>query len=254
MVGFERIPSYLEKLDMVYKEKEVELQKLGLELDGLYMKRDLIKKDAELENLIKLLEGKYKELSKEYHSVLISRFLDFDDSVNAIAYLISLIEEKHYKVGEYRTKLYYPPYSSKRKSDYYDYRICYLVSDDKQDLAREELDRRFLIDSDNLDRCYERVNELNIPSDNYIQIAYYKGDFAKKIDYTYKNFAKVKGEQDTFIISQLCDWRYSYILDYIDSVIEYKLGKKDLIVTREEMIMLADTFAQQFKFQKSINK
>ena len=244
---------YLEKQDKVYREKEMQLKKLGEKIELLKEKIVDSKTEKQYREELMRLTEQYDKIKKSYHSILLARFLDFDDSVYAIAYLIEKIEGKTYSVKEFSTKLYQPTYPIPSKPNYsipkeYDYKICYLVTEEKEEEALQELKSRFTIsDINNEDNYYNIIEGLRNPSENYIQIAYYKKNNPKKIDFTFNNFACAKAEQDTFIISQLCDERYAYILDYVEMLIEHRLDDDNLQISLDEMLAIADNYAQEYK-------
>ncbi len=120
------------------------------------------------------------------------------------------------------------------------YHIFYLVEHKKKNDALIEIWRQFPFS--NLDeREYTRRNAyLETPNEHYIQIAYKKyTDRNPYISY-YIGQTEQNGKQKT----KLCDPRYTYILDYIDTLILDQLEKRRWI-TSEEMIQIAMDFASQ---------
>ena len=228
----ERKPLFQEKQKEVYSEyqnEKVNLQK-GFE-------------DSK-----KKYEEKIQELKKIQQSILNIQYVSLKDSQEAIARLISLIEEKDYVVKEFTTKLYYPKYYMKNlisKHHGEDYYIHYAVDKDKEHEAERDLRERFEPMAWELNDRY-----LSIPSDNYIQLAYYKDTDVKKIYYTNRNVFDVNTYPNFGLESKICDERYHYILDYMDSVVKYKLDQKDFNISLDEMKILAYSFAQDYKQNK----
>ena len=239
-----RESAYLLKQDEVYSKKRKELELLRKELDDYRksLSNGLVDSKVAQYNL------DISKLSRLYYSVLLSRFLDLNDSSMAIAYFISSVTGKRYDVYEYETILYEPTYPSIMKKNYsrpkpIRYNICFLASSDSVDKAYSELNNKFMVRNVNSYDSYYKVKDgLRDVSDNYILLAYYKGSMkGKRIEYPYDNFVSVNNEPDSFIVSQLKDKRFSYILDFIDKVIEYKLDSPDLSVTLSDMKMIADS-------------
>lgn len=241
-----RKPGYLVKQDLVYKKKRRELQSLRDELSAY---RASFKNSSYTDDVVQSYNIAINKLSREYYSIVLSRFLYLDDSSKAIAYFLSKVYGVHYGVYEFPTTFYEPVYPSILDSSYneprpLEYNICFLSSDDKVVNAFKELNYRFKVkDSSSYDSYYRLIDGLKCSSDNYILLAYYKGSKkGKKIEYTYNNFVGVSEIPDTFIVSQLCDERYSCILDYIDKVIEYKLDSFNMNISFDDMIKIADNF------------
>lgn len=251
----DRIPSYLEKQNKLYREKKHELEDLKEELKKYKSSKPKENRFNEIPDEKELDYNKrIKELSKEYYSVLLSRYLDLDISTQALAYLLSKVEQQEYIVKEFKTKLYRPTYPSYSNPQYcepeeFTYNICYLVKETNEEEAKQELEKKYTKKED-----YFKVNKyLKIPSENYIQIAYYKGNKqGKRIEYTYNNCVSITDIPDTFIVSSLCDERYEYIIDYIEKIIEHKLEQPKGQITLEEMKQIADEFVKNK--QKSLKK
>ena len=240
-----RIPSYLSKQDRVHKEKRKELEALKTEL--LEYKKSV--KDVFSDSKVTDYNVAINKLSREYQSIILSRFLNLEDSAKAVAYFLSKVYGVNYGVYEFSTTLYKPVYPSILNPNYnkpeaYDYNLCFLATDDKVDSAYNELSLRFKVrDVDNYEDYYRLSAGLRKVSDNYILLAYYKGPMkGKKIDYTYNNFVSVSDVPDLIIVSQLCDERFACILDFIDKVVEYKLDNFDKGVSFHDMKRIADEF------------
>jgi hypothetical protein len=240
-----RVPSYLSKQDKVHKEKRKELEDLKAEL--LEYKKGV--SDIFSDSKVTDYNVAISKLSREYQSVILSRFLDLEDSTKAVAYFLSKVYGVSYNVHEFLTTLYKPVYPSFLNPNYnkpeaYDYNICFLATDDKVDDAYNELSSRFNVsDVNDFDSCYRVKDGLRQVSDNYILLAYYKGSMKdKKIEYTYNNFVSVSDVPDLIVISQLCDERFACILDFIDKVIEYKLDNFGKNISFDDMKKIADSF------------
>lgn len=122
--------------------------------------------------------------------------------------------------------------------------------DNNKELAIDEIKKRFSCEFiNNSSLVYgNMVNSfLSVPSDNYIQLAYYKKDEdSKDIRYSYDKDFSVINLKGKFIASKICDERYFYIIDYINNVIGYRLDKYDDI-NFFEMRLLADVYVKNHK-------
>ena len=228
---------YREKQNKMIHDKEVEIRKL----------------EKERSLLLKEYDRKIENLEQERVNLLGVSYIDKDVSFQVIAYLVSQIEKVSYHCVENEITLYETvfhrnlTYASPVK-----YKLAYLVQDGKETLAYEEVNKRFQIKISDKD-YYAGSKQLMNPSEHYIQLAYFKGKDEDRICYRYKNSIWISSSSSSRygFDSCICDERYSYIVDFMNEVVHYRLGKEDLSISLEEMMMLADTFIQNYKECKS---
>ena len=142
-----------------------------------------------------------------------------------------------YGVEKFRTILYE---QEECTDQIFLYDIFYLVAHDQKEEAQIELLNRFnrFPVLETYEEEYARRNTcLETPSKHYIQIAYKKYlDLSQHISYYVEQDGKQK--------PKICDPKYAYILDYIDTLISKQLEKRRFL-TYEEMMKIAIEFASQ---------
>ena len=196
---------------------------------------------------INFIEKEYLEIKNKYTkkhnnlNLLLDRikntkYLDFDDSTNAIRYLVSLIEDKTYLLKTTKIPIkkgYIASYLSNSISINNIYNLLYLVEKDKVEYAYDEIKNKF--------KEINNIKYLENKNNNYIQLTYYKDNNTNLIYYLdqFDNSNNIK--------SQIVDSKYYYIYDYINSVLNYKLEVIDLGIGYEEMKVLATKFVYDFK-------
>lgn len=218
------------------------------------------KLDAVLKEIIGLTYQKSRAMEKydaliadacgRKEKLLKIEYINKKDSFSAISYLVSKMEGIDCSVLEIPIMLYEQNIVD-GKGSFQEYVLACLVFDDNKELALDEIKKRFSCEFiSNSSLVYgNMVNSfLSVPSDNYIQLAYYKKDEeSKDIRYSYddKDFS-VTDSKEKFISSKICDERYFYIIDYINNVIGYRLDKYDDI-NFFEMRLLADVYVKNHK-------
>ncbi len=218
------------------------------------------KLDAVLKEIIGLTYQKSRAMEKydaliadacgRKEKLLKIEYINKKDSFSAISYLVSKMEGIDCSVLEIPIMLYEQNIVD-GKGSFQEYVLVCLVFDDNKELALDEIKKRFSCEFiSNSSLVYgNMVNSfLSVPSDNYIQLAYYKKDEeSKDIRYSYddKDFS-VTDSKEKFISSKICDERYFYIIDYINNVIGYRLDKYDDI-NFFEMRLLADVYVKNHK-------
>lgn len=235
--------SFEEKQQQMSKQKSLEINNLYDELKQL--KEEYIEK-------INAVKSEAEKVSKIH-------FIPFSESTEAIAYLVSLIEGKKYSVVTFPTLLYACDgwiynffYGCGCKG--VGYNIVCLVDDDNKEIAEKALLEKFYINESNffnfndVDTQLEKINRhLNDPSDSYIQLVCYKDtDISKDVCYCPDGYKHINKQPCKGLISYISDERYSYIYDFMDSVICYRLDKDNLEVSLEEMMELAEKFAYEY--------
>lgn len=212
---------FYKKMDNMIKSKEQEILELRM-------------KKSEIEE-------KIKNINEEKDKIYGACYLDCYDSFRAISYLVSMVEGEDYCIKEMPCQL---RDSSFIFNDiYYDYNFIFLIKNGTDDVLRKEWNElliKFEDEDDNFKYLFE-------PSDKYVQIAClirgFKGDiyYKKGVNFCVGNY-NTRGEYST-----ICDERYNYIIDYMDTVVDYRLSKPDLEVTFDEMKVLALKFVKNYK-------
>lgn len=217
------------------------------------------KLDAVLKEIIGLTYQKSRAMEKydaliadacgRKERLLKIEYINKKDSFSAISYLVSKMEGIDCSVLEIPIMLYEQNIID-GKGSFQEYVLACLVFDNNKELAIDEIKKRFSCEFiNNSSLVYgNMVNSfLSVPSDNYIQLAYYKKDEeSKDIRYSYDKDFSVINLKGKFIASKICDERYFYIIDYINNVIGYRLDKYDDI-NFFEMRLLADVYVKNHK-------
>lgn len=180
-----------------------------------------------------------------------SRYIDIELSNEAIAYLVGKMENKIYSTYTLKTDLY----SFSRTNigtviDSVKHNIVYLIETQKLEKIKEILTNLFTLNDDEYFYSeYQRINSnLLLISDDYIQLSYYNDQkIDRKITYSNRNIVDINSSCNSLIESKLCDIRYSYIIDYMNSIYNYRLKKEDMTINLDEMKLLADQFILEFK-------
>ena len=208
-------------------------------------KNEIKKLEEELKTLQKLYQNKINQKYEEQQKIADLKYVNIKDSTEAIAYLVSLVKSKNYIVKEFKTKIYTQDIfsRSKVKPVLEDYTIVYIVDKNKEKQALKELKERFEMHDDIEEKYLDRNDYLKIPSDHYIELAYYKDHDPKQI--YYDRIIHVNDRYSFASESKICDEKYAYILDYMDSVLNYKINNKNYEITLDEMKGLAHTFCKE---------
>lgn len=229
---------YREKQDKMIHDTEVEIRKL----------------EKEKKLLLAEYEKKIHHLEKRKEQLQMASYINREDSFKVISYLVSQIEKASYHYVESEITLYETVFH--RNLSYaspVEYKLAYLVQEGKETLAYEEINKRFKIKISDLD-YYAGSKQLENPSEYYIQLAYFKDKDRDKICYRYKNSICISSSSSSNrygFDSCICDERYSYIVDFMNEVINYRLDKKDLSISLDEMMMLAEQFVKKYRENNS---
>jgi hypothetical protein len=180
-------------------------------------------------------------------------YVSLEDSIHAINYLVNQIEQKDYQIAQVHLEIY------EKWSTIVRGNLIYLVDKDK----KEEVENNFI---SSFDRRFKSSKEyldlLEVPSDDYVILTFNNENelLDRKINYQREFDARDCLVTSCFKIqSMIFDGRYSYIYDYIDKVISYRLDKQSDIlstktipdVTFEEMKMIADDFVKNYQSHKT---
>ena len=231
--------------EVVYQEKQDRM---------IYNREEKIRKlEKEKKLLLKEYDKKIQALETEKENIRKASYLDKDISFQVIAYLVSQIEKVSYHYVESKITLYQTVFH--RNLTYASpvaYKLAYLVQDGKETLAYEEINKRFQIKINDMD-YYAGSKQLENPSEHYIQLAYFKDKDEDKIRYRYQNSIWISSNRLGWygFDSCICDKRYSYIVDFMDEVVHYRLDQEDFNISLGEMMMVADSFIQNYKECKS---
>lgn len=230
--------------DLKIKELELQLKKQGLLLN---------------------YEIERAAINREHMKVMNASYVDRNDSFHAVGYLINKLENKNYQVCEVPITLFYNYYcnffSGLVLPHQIDYKLVCLIENNKKEEALREIKERFRNNfSDYPVREWEKnfsgmVNYLTIPSDYYIQLAYFKDSDSKLICYQEGWDIDIGLERKDFLRSKICDSRYYYVIDYMSYIVRGNLKKTDSMVGLKKMRELADEFiATKNSDQKLLKK
>lgn len=187
-------------------------------------------------------EKKINELINERNKIIDVGYLDLNDSIDAIVYLVNKIEKDIYQKVTIQIR-----YKGIQLQDNVETTIMadYLVIGLTNDEKNVELNEY---------STYKEEN-LNIPFYNFIKLAHFNVKNKDNIKVNYLNDTYSKYSNDTSIIdSFISDYRFSYIKEYILKVIDYKLNKDNFEITLDEMLRLADSFVDEYKDHKKLVK
>lgn len=228
----------------MYKE---ELQKLINKID---YKIDAAKelRNKEIYYEIKQIDEKYEtkilKLKEERNKLLNISYLDYEDSINAINYLVSNIEEEQYEIVTIPIR-----YKEKKLQTEEETSLTYnyFVTGISKDKNKVEIKN---------DSIYTESN-LNIPFVHFVKLAHFNAKNSEnlKVNYLSDNYNEYDSANlNTNIDSFISDHRFLYIKDYVKKVIDYKLKKEDFEVTLDEMLSIADEFIKEYKNSKKLVK
>lgn len=204
---------------------------------------------------------------KEQKEILRAQYIDLGESIEAIAYLVSLIEGKQYSSIIYPVLLHAPdaylfyPLDGIHTCKGIKYNIVFLISNELREQALTEISERYYITENNwfnFEDVDKRLKEINKniydTSDNYVQLLYFKDTDGKYVYYNSDSIKYVFNSPREVLESDIREERYSYIYDYMDSVVCYRLDKTDLKVSLEEMLELARKFANEYKITSKVKQ
>lgn len=197
------------------------------------------------------LDAKIAKLILEKGKLEKEKLFDKDLSFLVIEYLISLMEGKNYKICKVPIELY----SYIDKSGDFEIVKCWLVcliESEKIDYVTEQIKnmfpirRRFVSSKDWNRNC----RNLLVANDDYIQLVCYVEGDSREIFYTSDNDIinnrRSGFYSKKFIVSNICDERYLYIVDFMDNVVGYKLSM-DSEVSFDEMKDMALKYVNECK-------
>lgn len=249
------------------KEQQDMLEQIRMEETKLFY---------ELEEIKKAYAQKNRVLAQKANAVLEVIRFDFEEAIQIICYLVSLVEGKEYTYHERELPLI--EYTSGNSKE--DFGWCYVSLEcynsqnfknkiklqyicNDEEAARRELDdvingvhaRGFSIyDREPLPRLYEL---LTTPANNYVQINIHNGHSAffesdnGHIEFV-SNDAFIKQLPITLInySSKICDPNFMYIVDFMNYLSVMKLEKEDFTLSMEEMKAYARDYAEKVKEEK----
>lgn len=204
-------------------------------------------RNEEIYNSIKKIDDFYEEkiniLNYEKNKIMNLKYLDANDSIDAILYLVNKIEDKEYK------KIVVP----------IKYKGIYLTKN-KEETLINEFNVVGLTNDENFPQIekYGTYNEqnLNIPFVNFFKLAHYNKKFEKslKINYLNDSYPKYCNNMSSNVDSFISDHRFLYIKDYIRKLIDYRLENENYKITLAEMITIADQFVDEYMDSKKLVK
>ena len=212
------------KIEMLKNERNKEIYDSIKKIDSIYEKR-------------------INELEKEKNKIMNSIYLDLNDSVDAILYLINKIENNEYK------KVVIPIV----------YKGIHLQKQGEEIINEDYLVVGLSKDVEYLQiREYATYNEqnLNISFTNFLKLAHFNKNIKDNIKVNYLNdtYSKYCNNMCSNINSFISDHRFLYIKDYIRKVIDYRLEKDNYEITLDEMLKIADEFINEYNDSKKLIK
>ena len=207
-----------------------------------------IRRNEELYQTISEINSKYnrliniKNLQKESLSKI--QYLNANNIINAIEYLVNQIEEeKYYQVVipiKYKGK-----YLTKMKESYLinNFNVYGLTKDKSKVEIRPN-------------QIYTE-EELNRPYDNFLNLCHCNKSFSDehlKVNYLNDKYNEYCNNMSSNIDVQISNKKFSYIKDYIEKVVDYKLDKDGFEVSLDEMKKIADEFVSEYKYSKKLVK
>ena len=212
------------KIEILKEERNKEIYDSIKKIDSIYEKR-------------------INELEKEKNKIMNSIYLDLNDSVDAILYLINKLENNEYK--KVVIPIVYKGIHLQKKGEEIineDYLVVGLSKDIEYLQIRE----------------YATYNEqnLNISFTNFLKLAHFNKNIKDNIKVNYLNdtYSKYCNNMSSNINSFISDHRFLYIKDYIRKVIDYRLEKDNYEITLDEMLKLADEFINEYNNSKKLIK
>lgn len=243
--------------------------------DSSFTKKQLEAIEKEIRILEEKCRNQVMALNEKKNAIKEINIYNREQTADVIAYLVGKIEGKKYIAYEHHISL-----DIKRENKKVDYTLTYLVEESKEKFAEREIqtifdktseisahsdefiDSFYVGSSKKYDFRYEKF--LDYPGKNYIQLSYYKtpDDYISNHEYyritEHIVYLKEHGlnrfwgmENELRVgISNICDERYHYIVDFIDTITEYKLREFDFKPSKEVMYKLADEFISSYKPKK----
>ena len=163
-----------------------------------------------------------------------------------ITYLVSEIEEVPHLIKNQEITL-------KDNDKKYQYKMVYLTPSNRTVEALREIFNKFNNQAD--------IKEIeNNIGKNYIQLALFeKNDFDYTIDFAKDKIIPARSEFGVLTqVSKIVDLKYSYIMDYLNKVIDYRIIKEENNqgndISKEELYNLADEFISKYKDNKDNEK
>lgn len=233
----ERIPLYQKEYLQLQRQLASRIEELQQEINKLindYRLQEDENNKQELNKLINDYRLQIEEINKEQDKLRALLMLNLCDSTNAIAYFASLMEKRIYDAITINTILCN---QEKCTDEPFLYNVFYLVERNQKDYALLKILQQFPITKESECEYVRRNICLKTPSEHYIQISYKKcQDIRPNISYYLEKDGNPK--------PKMCDPKFAYILDYIDTLIMKQLEERRWI-SNKEMIEIAMEFASQ---------
>jgi len=209
---------------------------------------------TEISNRLQALDKRKSDIKK-------ASFFICDDIYPAIAFLVSLIEDKQYvhkevsiPTADLETIIDKDIFINKNemlklKGDgYFPYRISFICENPEKAIADINLRIEDIFSALDPKRMLNEV--LLLPSEDYIQLIFYKPTVAIEFNHNFSNEAKASSFLNNE--SKIVDERFFYIIDFMDYLTSVciNVGRK---LTGEEMMMYAEEFARRYNLEKEKN-
>lgn len=247
--------------------------------DSSFTEREINLIEKEIRTIEDECHSKIMKLQKKKKAIREINIYSREQSADVIAYLVSKMEEKHYIAWMKSFFLY-----KRREDEKINYTLTYLVEEDKEKSAEKTIryifdqasemanysddyiDSFFVGSSRQYDFRYDKF--LDFPQHTYIQLSYYKTPenyisnheyyrITDKIIYLKEHgLNRSWGMENGLLVglSNICDEKYNYIVDFMDFITEYKLENLDFNPSKQTMMQLADQFIKEYQKNKSTIK
>ncbi len=210
--------------------------------DKLKKEESKIRKLKEI--YLKKYRNKLEENYQEQEKLLEYEYFNRTDLLAVITYLVERIENSAYELCYYNLTMHH-------EKEYQDgdisnsltnYIMVYLAKPENKEAALKEIKERFTYIP------YANLIHQNSTSDNYLQLAFYKPNDLNLISYTINsptpiNISPKTVKQHSFIY----DYHFSYIIDFINLLINYRFQKETKNLEIDEMFNLANQFINTYK-------
>ena len=194
-------------------------------------------------NFIKVKNEKLERVKaiydKNVEKINDTLYFSKDEGLEIARSLVSKMEDKEYSIVEIPVNYFMVPDESKLIK----YKIVYLIEDSKREIVEKYLKNKFIFNSSQTIIKFI----MDLPCNDYIQIAYYKDSDNPRIYFSRDNICELKKEPNDKIRSYISDKRYSYIIDFMDKVILEKLNDFTYRISKDHLNKLEENYINENK-------
>lgn len=164
-----------------------------------------------------------------------------------IEYLVNNIQQEQYSIEKFHVNTKSSSYHVKNMISQYTF--LYLVKNDNKDISKKEIKEKYNIKEYN-NECYiDSINNMKNTdiSDNYVKLSVYNRYSDHDVKFNNK-------EENGIISINIEDEKFKYINDFINTLLEKKLTKKDIKLSNKEIKIIADNFILEYTNAKKLVK